>query len=237
MTLDKTQNLVFERDRAATAGLEVPLQRRPVGYIAGPDISQTWLACPAHFVAGGRRDCRMEWFQGRAQRDVGEALARLLASGPEVVSVDRIARAAAVSYRTVQRALERLEALGVLTRQARHESGLASGLIRCPSLLAFDLAGFAALKRAGAALIRDKLDAAFARVAVLRARRMARLQCLRSRSAMAAAYNEDKKYSSSSDAAAAEKAAIYALIGSGRLSADQEKEAWEKLALLESGQP
>jgi hypothetical protein len=179
----------------------------------------------------------MEWFQGRAQRDVGDALAHLLASGPEVLSIDTIARAAAVSYRTVQRALERLEALGVLTRQARQESGLASGLIRCPSLLTFDLAGFAALRRAGAALIREKLDAAFARVAVLRARRMARLRSLQSRSATAAAYIEEKRFSSSSDAAAAEKTAIYALIGSGRLSAEQEKEAWEKLALLESVQP
>lgn len=178
------------------------------------------------------------WFgNNRAQRDVGETLARLLADGPAVLSVDAIARAAAVSYRTVHRALEVLAALGILSRQARRDSGLASGLIRSPSLLGFDGRAFAALKRAGRDAVREKLDAAWQRVALLRIRRMVCLHGRLSRSATMAVNNETLSISSLSSGADAERSALHALIGSRLLSPEQEKDAWNRLAALETVRP
>jgi hypothetical protein len=115
--------------------------------------------------------------------------------------IDELAREAGVSYRTVSRTLLDLELAQVLVRVPQFEGRSRSGGIRSASLVRIDYPALWAWLGLSRAALREKLDQAFARVAVARSRRMAQLVAGRknsneSRSATSAEIIEDISFPS-----------------------------------------
>lgn len=119
-----------------------------------------------------------------------------------ILSVDRIARGAGLSHRTVHRALADLEAVGVIQRETRYQDGRRDGVIRSASRFSLAVDVIMTVVTALVARIRDALDAAHARMAVRLARRREALERFkRQRSATLSGFLAEDGNSSSSAAA------------------------------------
>jgi len=126
-----------------------------------------------------------------SRKIVLSALVRLLAaSATGILSVDTIARAAGSPVRTVHRALNDLQDLGLVGRKAGRRDGRRDGVIRAASVFSIDLGSLRASLRATREMIRERLDQAYALMSMRRAKLM------QQRSAILARSNETPSNSS-----------------------------------------
>lgn len=103
-----------------------------------------------------------------------DALVHLVGPGPAaVLGMDMLAREAGMPVRSVSRALRDLELLGLVMREPRYVGGRRDGVIRSWSRFRLVNANVCGALRASRAVLRDRLDAAFAVAAVRQSRRMA----------------------------------------------------------------